>query len=184
MIRSLILAALMSTLLACSWRDVPTNVPSEQERNNANRAVAEFTDHEQLAPFFKEAIAYAVYPGAFRATAGIGGGYASGWLFQNGEIIGRTKIYQLSVGVNLGAQWYRQILFFKTQNALKRWQRGTFALTGEANAAAGTWGASATPSFSTEIALFTELRGGLLVEASVGTHRYDYASIETPSSPR
>ena len=178
MIRCLILVALLSTLPACSWWAVPTNNPSEQERDKANQAVAEFADAKQLAPFFEEAIAYAVYPDAFRATTGFGGGYGSGWLFQNGEIVGRTKMYQLSVGVNFGAQWYRQILFFKNQDALKRWQRGTFALTGEANAAAGTWGASATPSFNSEVALFTELRGGLLVEASVGTHRYEYAPIE------
>lgn len=180
MIRPLVLATLVSTLLACSWRLVPTNIPSEQERDKAHRAVAEFTDREQLAPYFEEAIAYAVYPGAFRATTGFGGGYGSGWLFRNGEIVGRTTMIQLSVGVNLGAEWYRQILFFKTEDALKRWQRGTFELAGEVGAAAGTWGASASPSFSTKIALFTKLRSGLLVEASVGTHRYEYAPIEVP----
>ncbi len=180
MIRLLILATLVSTLLACSWRLVPTNIPSEQERIKAHRAVAEFADLEQLTPFFEEAIAYAVYPGAFRVTTGFGGGYGSGWLLRNGEIVGRTKLFQLTLGVNLGAEWYRQILFFKTEDALKQWKRGTFVLAGEAGAAAGTWGASASPSFSTEIALFTKLRGGLLVEASVGTHRYEYAPIKVP----
>ena len=180
MIRLLILATLLSTLLACSWQRVPTNIPSFQERDKAHRTVAEFTDLEQLKPYFEEAIAYAVYPGAFRVTTGFGGGYGSGWLFRNAEIVGRTKMFQLTVGVNLGVEWYRQILFFKTEDALKRWQRGTFVLAGEAGAAAGAWGASASPSFGTEIALFTKLRGGLLVEASVGTHRYEYAPIEVP----
>ncbi len=43
--------------------------------------------------------------------------------------------------------------------------------------AAGTWDAGAPPSSNTEVALFIELRVGLLVEASVGAHRYDYMPI-------
>ncbi len=183
-IRSLIVATLVSTLTACTWPLIPTAIPSELERDKAQQTVDELADLEQLKPFFEKAIAYAVYPGAFRATTGFGVGYGSGWLFRDGEIVGRTAMFQLSVGVNLGAQWYRQILFFKTEDALRRWQRGTFEFAGEAGAAAGTWGASASPSFNTEVALFTELRSGFSVEASVGTHRYEYAPIEATVEAR
>jgi len=183
-IRPLIVAALVSTLMACTWQLIPTDIPSKLERDKAQRAVDEFADLAQLTPFFEDAIAYAVFPGAFRATTGFGVGYGSGWLFRDGEIVGRTAMFQLSIGVNLGAQWYRQILFFKTEDALRRWQRGTFEFVGEAGAAAGTWGTSTSPSFNTEIALFTELRSGLLVEASVGTHRYEYAPIEATVEAR
>ena len=178
--RLLIVATLVLTLQACTWPLIPTNVPSEQERDKAQRTVAEFTGLEQLTPYFDEAIAYAVYPSAFRASTGFGGGYGRGWLFREGVIVGRTTMLQISVGANLGVQWYRQILFFKTEDALRRWQRGTFEFAGEAGAAAGTWGAAASPSYNTEVALFTELRAGLLVEASVGTHRYEYAPIDAP----
>ncbi len=177
-LRLLIIAMLVSTLMACTWPFIPTDIPSQQERDKAQQTVAEFSELAQLAPFFADAVAYAVYPGAFRASTGFGGGYGSGWLFRDGEIVGRTTMFQISVGANVGAQWYRQILFFKTEDALRRWQRGTFAFAGEAGAAAGTWGAAASPSFNTEVALFTELRGGLLVELSVATHRYEYAPIE------
>ena len=178
--RPLIVATLVLTFHACTWPLIPTNVPTEQERDKAQRTVAEFIEIEQLTPYFEAAIAYAVYPSAFRASTGFGGGYGRGWLFREGAIVGRTTMLQLSVGANFGAQWYRQILFFKTEDALRRWQRGTFEFAGEAAAAAGTWGAAASPSFNTEVALFTELRAGLLVEASVGTHRYEYAPIDAP----
>ena len=59
-------------------------------------------------------------------------------------------------------------------------QRGTFEFPGEVGVAAGTWGAAASPSFNTEVALFRELRAGLLVEASVATRHYEYAPIEAP----
>ncbi len=178
--RPLIVVTLVLTLQACTWPLIPTNVPTEKERDKAQRTVAEFADLDQLTPYFEEAVAYAVYPSAFRASTGFGGGYGRGWLFREGSIVGRTTMLQISVGANLGAQWYRQILFFRTEDALRRWQRGTFEFAGEAGAAVGTWGAAASPSFNTEVALFTELRAGLLVEASVGTHRYEYAPIKTP----
>lgn len=179
-LRLLILATLVSTLMACTWPFIPTDIPSQQERDKAQQTVAEFSELTQLAPFFADAVAYAVYPRAFRASTGFGAGYGSGWLFRDGEIVGRTTMYQISVGANIGAQLYRQILFFKTEDALRRWQRGTFAFAGEDGVAVGTWGAAASPSFNTEVALFTELRGGLLMELSVATHRYDYAPIEAP----
>ncbi len=179
-LRLLIITTLVSTLMACTWPFIPTDIPSQQERDKAQQTVAEFSELAQLAPFFAEAVAYAVYPDAFRASTGFGGAYGSGWLFRDGEIAGRTTMFQISVGANVGAQWYRQILFFKTEDALRRWQRGTFEFAGEAGAAAGTWGAAASPSFRPEVALFTELRGGLLVELSVATHRYEYAPIEAP----
>ncbi len=179
-LRLLVIATLVSNLTACTWPFIPTDIPSQQERDKAQQTVAEFSELAQLAPFFAEAVAYAVYSDAFRASTGFGAAYGSGWLFRDGAIVGRTTMYQISVGVNVGAQWYRQILFFQTEDALRRWQRGTFAFAGEAGAAAGTWGAAASPSFGPEVALFTELRGGLLVELSVATHRYEYAPIEAP----
>ena len=178
--RLLIVTILVLTLQACTWPLIPTNVPTEPERDKAQRTVAEFAGLEKLTPYFQEAIAYAVYPSAVRASTGFGGGYGRGWLFRGGVIVGRTTMLQISVGANLGVQWYRQILFFKTEDALRRWQRGTFEFAGEAAAAVGTWGAAVSPSYNTEVALFTELRAGLLVEASVGTHRYEYAPIEAP----
>ena len=162
-------------MAGCSWPLMPNEIPSASEVAKAQAVVADFADLEYLTPFFDEAVAYAVYPGALRASAGIGAGYGTGWLLVDGEIVGRTSLYQLSLGASLGGQWYRQILFFRTEDALRRWQRGTFEFAGDAGLAVGTW--DAPPSFNTEVALLIELRGGLLVEASVGAHRYDYVPI-------
>ena len=178
MIRALIVATLVSTAMACTWQLFPTAMPSEAERDKAQHAVDEFTNLVQLTPYFEQAVAYAVFPGAFRASTGFGVGYGRGWVLRDGEIVGRTTMFHLSVGANFGARWYRQILFFKTEDALRRWQRGTFEFGGEAGAAVGIWGAAVSPSFNTEVALFTKLRSGLLVEANVGANRYEYAPIQ------
>ncbi|MEH6591389.1 MAG: hypothetical protein V7746_14105 [Halioglobus sp.] len=84
---------------------------------------------------------------AVRAGSGVGGALGSGWLVENGDVTGRTTLFEFFIGPNLGAQ---------------------------ANAAEVTVGIGVTPSYNNEVAMFTQLRGGLLVEASVGSQRYDF----------
>ena len=56
--RPLIVVTLLLTLQSCTWPLIPTNVPTERERDKAQRTVAEFADLEQLTPYFEEAVAY------------------------------------------------------------------------------------------------------------------------------
>ena len=66
---------------------------------------------------------------------------------------------------------------------LEAFSSGLLEFAGQANAAVVTAGMAATPSFNSEVALFTELKGGLLIEASVGAHRYGFAPITPGSKP-
>ncbi len=186
----LLVCLCISGLNSCAFKPVPENKVSAKSVESAREAAAAFAADERLQPFFDEAIAYAVYPMAFRAGTGFGGAYGSGWLFRTGSNNavelpeGKTVMWQLFAGPNLGFQFDRQILFFKTEDALKRFQKGTFEFAGQANAAAIVWGAAATPSFNSEVALFTQIHGGLLLEASVGAHRYDFAPIIRDNAPQ
>ena len=144
------------------------------EHGKAEQARAGFLHDERLASFFEQSKIIAVYPTNVRAGFGFGGAYGYGLVYKDGEIIGRSRMYQVSVGANLGAQVYRQILFFKTEQAFEQLMAGLMEFAGQANVAVGPLGMSSTPSFNTEVALFTQLQSGLLIEGSVGAHRYAY----------
>jgi lipid-binding SYLF domain-containing protein len=165
-------------LCACVWQPI---VYDESARESVNKAVAEFQQEEALAPFFDEALAYAVFPGSFRAGTGFGGAFGGGWLLEDGDAVGRVTMFEFFAGADLGAQVYRTILFFKTEKALRNFKKGTFEFTGQANAAHVVGGYAAAPSYHPEVAMFVQVRGGLLLEASVGTQRYDYFPI--PPAP-
>ena len=90
-------------------------------------------------------------------------------------------MFEVFAGANFGAQAYRSILFFRTDKSLRKFKKGRFEFTGQANAAAVTLGVGLTPSFNQEVAMFTQLRGGLLLEASVGTQRYDFFPLTEDS---
>ena len=80
-------------------------------------------------------------------------------------------LLELFAGANFGAQSYRTILFFRTPEVLHKFKKGRFEFTGQANATAVTTGKSITPSYNKDVAMFVQVRGGLLLEASVGAQR-------------
>lgn len=162
---------------ACVWKPVTYD---EETRQSVGTAIAEFRSEDTLERFFDEAVAYVVFPTSVRAGSGFGGAYGSGWLFEAGDVTGRTTMFEVFAGPNLGAQAYRSILFFRTDKSLKKFKSGRFEFTGQANAAVVTVGAGVTPSFSQEVAMFTQVRGGLLLEASVGAQRYDFFPLGSP----
>ena len=145
--------------------------------------LAAFRAEEELQPYFDQAIAFAVFPSTWRAGGGFGAAYGEGWLFENGEVSGRAMMTELFVGANLGVQGYRKILFFRGDWALDQFKRGRFEFTGQANATAIKASREATPSYHPEVAMFVQVKGGLLLEASVGSQRYDYFPLPEARGP-
>ncbi|WP_455202757.1 lipid-binding SYLF domain-containing protein [Kaarinaea lacus] len=182
----ILLILIASMLAACSSQPVKVHDLSQTEVSKAHEAISFFKQKEKLAPFFKNAVAYAVYPDAGRAGLGFGAAYASGLVFQDKKIIGTTVMTQVNVGFNMGGQWYRQIVFFRTPEVLDHFKNCNLEMGGQANAALITLGGGATPGFLNDVAIFTELRGGLLIEVSIGGHYYSFSPVisadETVSS--
>lgn len=172
-------AALM--LGACSsMKPIPRGELAQDKVAKVLKSLAAFRKDERLAPFFEQAEVIAVYPFSIRGATGVGAAYGSGLVFDRSERpIGYTRMYQLTGGPQIGAQVYRQILFFKSREVYENFRdsRAWAEFAGQFNAAATVVGISSTPSFSYDIALFTQLRGGLLLEASVSGHRYTFGPI-------
>ncbi len=173
---NLVLLCLFS-FLGCS--SVATEEPVNGfEQQKAEQALESFRQDERLKPFFEKAEIIAIYPHNIRAAVGVGGAYGYGLVYRGENIIGRSRVYQITFGINFGGEGYRQILFFKTEEAFQRLINDIFPeFAGQAKVTIATVGASGTPSFNEEVALFTQLKGGLLLEASVGGHHYSFKAL-------
>ena len=171
--RLILLAGLLITLVLAGCVSQPLTYDDET-RARVEQATAAFRENPELQPFFDQALAYAVFPGNWRAGAGFGAAFGSGWLFENGEVTGRAIMTEVFVGANAGLQGDRKILFFRSAWALDQFKRGRFEFTGQANATAITTGKAVTPGYNPDVAMFVQVKGGLLLEASVGTQRYDF----------
>lgn len=171
----ILLFVLCLILQACAYKPVnKSKIPSSKLRV-LTETEQHFRDTKKLNDYFEQAVAYAILPSNVRAGTGFGGAWGEGWMIEQEETTGKISQWQFFVGINFGAQLYQQILFFRTKTALDAFKKGSFEFAGQANATAIVWGVAVTPSFSQEVALFTLIDGGLLLEGSVGMHRYDFA---------
>jgi lipid-binding SYLF domain-containing protein len=175
---AVLLTALCLAHGGCALKAIPRADLDQSKVTEVRSALDEFRRDERLAPYFEGAEIIAVYPFTARAASGVGGAYGRGLVFdRSGRPIGHSRMWQISGGPQLGGQIYRQVLFFRSREAYEALGRGPAEFAGQFNAAAAVIGVSATPSFNADVALFTQLRGGLLLEASVSAHRYDFGPI-------
>ena len=127
--------------------------------------------------FFKESAGYAVFPNVGKGGIGIGGAHGKGLVIVNDKAVGKTSLSQVTIGLQLGGQVYSEFIFFKDEVALGHFQRGNFELNAQASAVAVTAGASADADYDKGVAIFTNVGGGLMYEASVGGQKFKYEAF-------
>ena len=151
---------------------------SIDDENKANfktiDALKKLKKIRRLEPYFKEAKGYAVFPNVGKAGFGIGGSRGKGEVFEEGKVIGSTTLTQLTVGFQLGAQAFSQIIFFQNKIDLDRFTSGNFEFGASASAALITEGANASADYSDGVAVMTYSKGGLMYEASIGGQKFSF----------
>lgn len=146
-------------------------------KNNADTALSEMIKQTpKLETFKNEAYGYAVFPKVTKAGVGIGGAAGRGIVYKDGAVIGSSKLKQASIGLQLGGQQYSEAIFFKDKEAFDRFTNGNLKFDAQASAVAITEGASADLSYSGGVAVFTQTKGGLMYEASIGGQHFTYKS--------
>jgi len=151
--------------------------PTKEERkiSDVEETILAFKRHDlALEKFFKEAYGYAVFPTVGKAGIGIGGAYGTGLVYEKGNLIGSTTLKQVSYGLQLGGQAYREVIFFKDQAALEDFTRGNFEFGATASAVALTAGASADADYDNGVAVFTIAKGGLMYEATIAGQKFTF----------
>jgi len=127
-----------------------------------------------IETFFENSAGYAVFPTVGKGAIGIGGAHGKGLVIVNDKVVGKTSLSQVTVGLSLGGQKYAQFIFFKDDVALGHFQRGNYEMGAQASAVAVTAGASADANYDKGVAVFTNIGGGLMADASVGGQKFTY----------
>jgi len=146
-----------------------------QAQDDVEEAIADFVEVDPSTQWwFDNSYGYAVFPSVGKGAIGIGGAHGKGWVYEQGRLVGRTKLTQVTIGFQLGGQAYREVVFFKDETAIEDFKRGNFELSAQASAVAITAGASGDISYSGGVAIVTIAKGGLMYEASVGGQKFSY----------
>lgn len=145
----------------------------------AEEALAQFRNPDlDLSDYFQSAHGYAVYPTVLRLGFGAGGAIGSGFLFEQEELVGQSQVWQFMYGLVAGGQVYSQIVFFKNKESLDQFKSGSFEFVGHAGVAVLQYGASSLPAFSSDVALFSLTKFGLIVELTPGGMGFSFAPLQ------
>ena len=169
MFSALMAITLLSTSVFSNW-----DPDVEQEYDGkAKQTIKEMKAADpSLQTFFDDAAGYAVIPSVGKGGLGIGGAHGKGILYEGGEVKGMVSMTQLTIGFQAGGQVYSEIIFFKDETALKDFERGNYEMGAEASAVAVTEGASAQANYNSGVAIFTQVKGGLMAAATVGGQKF------------
>ena len=126
---------------------------------------------------FETAHGSAVFPKIGKGGVGVGGAYGKGVLYQDGRMVGYCDVSQASIGLQLGAQTYTEIICFEDQESFDRFKTGNFSFDAQATAVALKSGAGANAKYSDGVAVFTMDEAGLMFEAAIGGQKFSYQAL-------
>jgi lipid-binding SYLF domain-containing protein len=130
-----------------------------------------------MQSLFDNSHGYVIFPNVGKGAIGVGGAAGNGIVYENGKATGSAKMKQVSVGFQFGGQAYREVIFFENQAALDRFKQNKFEFSAQASAVAATAGASANVKYREGVMVFTQEKGGLMYEASVGGQKFSYSAF-------
>lgn len=174
-LRIMIILALFSTGINSFGQN------SRKDRNlveDSHEARAEFISVDGLMKnLFENSYGYVIFPNVGKGGIGIGGATGNGIVYEGGTIIGKAKLTQVSIGFQLGGQAYREVIFFETKADLDRFREDNLEFAAQASAVAVTSGASANVKYANGVMIFTQQKGGLMYEASIGGQKFDFTAF-------
>ena len=132
---------------------------------------------ELMTNLFNNAYAYVIFPNVGKGAIGVGGAAGNGIVYQGGQTIGKASMKQVTVGFQWGGQAYREVIFFENKETLDRFKENKIEFSAQASAVAATKGASGNVKYADGVMIFTQEKGGLMYEASVGGQKFKYTAF-------
>ncbi len=142
---------------------------------DCSEAKADFISTDGLMEnLFTNAYGYVIFPNVGKGGIGIGGAAGNGLVYEKGVIIGKAKLTQLSIGFQFGGQAYREVIFFESKSDLERFKDNKIEFSAQVSAVAVSEGVSANVKYKEGVMIFTQQKGGLMYEASIGGQKFNY----------
>ncbi|NQU48092.1 MAG: hypothetical protein HQ519_05550 [Planctomycetes bacterium] len=170
-------AAISLALTACSTAPRSAEGKADIRKDSDIALVQAKASDPSMAKFFRDAYGSAVFPEVGKAGVGVGGAYGRGVLYQDGRVVGYCDLSQASIGFQLGAQTYTEILCFEDKRSFDRFKTGELTFNAQATAVALKSGAGENAKYSDGVSVFTMGESGLMYEAAIGGQKFSYQAL-------
>jgi lipid-binding SYLF domain-containing protein len=166
------------SLVVCTAVPAQKKAKDREIVKDAQIAKEEFIRVDPLMKnIFDNAYGYAIFPNVGKGAIGIGGAAGHGAVYEKGRLAGMAKMTQLTIGFQWGGQAYREVIFFETKADLDRFKENKLVFSAQASAVAATAGASANVNYKEGVMIFSQIKGGLMYEASVGGQKFQFRKM-------
>jgi len=169
-------------LLLISAALVPRTLAAQSDREKVMQESREaktafIKSDASMEKLFADSYGYVIFPNVGKGAVIVGGAGGNGTVYEKGKAIGTANLVQATVGAQVGGKAYREVIFFEDKAALDRFRENKFEFSGQVSAVAVKSGVSATAKYTDGVAVFTEDRGGLMAEASVGGQKFTFKPL-------
>ena len=165
------------TLMACGCAVEPKK-PEDKIilKSDVDEAIALMKAKDKsIQKFFDKSYGYAVLPKIFKVALLAGGAYGKGEVYEQGAMVGYCDITQLSGGLSVGGEFFREIIFFRDKKDLDKFKTDEYTFAAQVTGVAIVWGAAAKADYRDGMAVFIMTEAGVMVDASLGGQKFNYA---------
>lgn len=127
-----------------------------------------------LRQVIDNAAGYVVFPSIGKGGVIVGGAFGQGVLFERGQQTGFVKVEQASLGAQLGAQTFAELLVFSRASDVADVKDGDYTLSADASVIVLTSGAAASANLATGVTAFVMPLGGAMVDVSIAGQRLQF----------
>ena len=172
------IATSLLTLCAVTFSSRALAQDSDKDKkliDDSKAAKSAFVKADSLMhSLFDNSVGYVIFPNVGKGAIGVGGAAGNGILFEKGNPVGRASMKQVNVGFQFGGQAYREVIFFEDLSALDRFKQNKIEFGAQASAVAATAGAATNVKYTNGVMVFSQEKGGLMYEASIGGQKFNY----------
>lgn len=145
---------------------------------DGDEARKEFVATDKLMePLFERSYGYAIFPNVGKGGFIVGGAVGNGVVYESGKPVGTAKLTQVTAGFQAGGQSYREVVFFENREALERFKKDEVEFSAGVSAVVAREGAAANPKYRDGVLIFIQVKGGLMLEASMGGQKFNFKAF-------
>jgi lipid-binding SYLF domain-containing protein len=171
--RALVLTIVAGLLVGCAT--APASRPEREALLTESVTALKRMSAEDpgVTALVKRGTGYALFPTVTKGGLVVGGARGQGVLYEQGRHTAYCDLTQATVGAQVGAQSFSELLVFENRAALDRFKAGQLAFAADASAVALQRGvATADVPFVDGVAVVVSPLTGVMVEAAVGGQQF------------
>ena len=174
---ALLLVALALNPAAAEWQ--PEAEDERQVRAHQLLQEIERVEGDAVESLMAQAHAFALFPKLSQTGLILGWTSGHGILIEDGKFTGYVRQRRLSLGFQFGRQSLGQLLLFRDEAAVEEFKQGRLEFTPRASVHATKTRRVAEAAHLPRVAAFSLTRGGLMVEAALGSTKFRFTPAAT-----